>query len=187
VDLLSWVNYFDFLGADVPIRRSQLIIITGSVVLLASIVSIFVVRSNMTIQFYHPTTSLSQLLTVYMWICFPGLTTLIFWVRMCRFRVKIWTKFMCIRIEKCLILGNLMLSLLFRTVLGPLLFLCHISGLPNAMKSLDDCLLKAHKNNVNGQNLDQIYVYKNRKMLNLRKSNAEFAFFATLDIWMVHF
>jgi len=36
-----------------------------------------------------------------------------------------------------------------RTVLGPLLFLCHISGLPNAMKSLDDYLLKAHKNNVN--------------------------------------
>jgi hypothetical protein len=42
-----------------------------------------------------------QLLTVYMWICFPGLTTLIFWVRMCRYRVKIWTKFMCTRIEKC--------------------------------------------------------------------------------------
>jgi hypothetical protein len=31
----------------------------------------------------------NPLLTVYMWICFPGLTTLIFWVRMCRFRVKI--------------------------------------------------------------------------------------------------
>ena len=42
-----------------------------------------------------------QLLTVYMWICFPGLTTFIFWVRMCRFKVKIWTKFMCTRIEKC--------------------------------------------------------------------------------------
>jgi hypothetical protein len=42
-----------------------------------------------------------QLLTVYTWICFPGLTTLIFGVRMCRFRVKIWTKFMCTRIEKC--------------------------------------------------------------------------------------
>jgi hypothetical protein len=38
----------------------------------------------------------NPLLTVYMWICFPGLTTLIFWVRMCRCRVKIWTKFMCL-------------------------------------------------------------------------------------------
>jgi hypothetical protein len=41
-------------------RRSQLIIITDSVVLLASIVSILVVRSNMTIKFYYPTTSLSR-------------------------------------------------------------------------------------------------------------------------------
>jgi hypothetical protein len=40
-------------------RRSQLIIITGSVVLLASIVSILVVRSNLSIKWYHPTTSLS--------------------------------------------------------------------------------------------------------------------------------
>ena len=40
-------------------RRSQLIIITGSVLLLASIVSILVVRSNLSIKFYHPTMSLS--------------------------------------------------------------------------------------------------------------------------------
>jgi hypothetical protein len=33
-------------------RRSQLIMITGSVVLLASIVSILVVRSNLSIKFY---------------------------------------------------------------------------------------------------------------------------------------
>jgi hypothetical protein len=39
-------------------RRTQLIIITGSVVLLASIVSILVVRSNLSIN-NHPTTSLS--------------------------------------------------------------------------------------------------------------------------------
>ena len=45
-------------------RRSQLIIITGSVVLLASIVSILVVRSNLSIKFYHPTTSLSRNLFV---------------------------------------------------------------------------------------------------------------------------
>jgi uncharacterized membrane protein len=45
-------------------RRSQLIKITGSVVLLASIVSILVVRSNLSIKFYHPTTSLSQNLFV---------------------------------------------------------------------------------------------------------------------------
>jgi len=45
-------------------RRSQLIIITGSVVILASIVSILVVRSNLSIKFYHPTTSLSQNLFV---------------------------------------------------------------------------------------------------------------------------
>ena len=40
-------------------RRSQLIIITGSVVLLTSIVSILV-RSNLSIELYHPTTSLSR-------------------------------------------------------------------------------------------------------------------------------
>ena len=45
-------------------RRSQLIIITGSVVLLASIVSILEVRSNLSIKFYHPTTSLSRNLFV---------------------------------------------------------------------------------------------------------------------------
>ena len=39
--------------------RPQHIIITGSVVLLASIVPILVVRSNLSIKFYHPTTSLS--------------------------------------------------------------------------------------------------------------------------------
>jgi hypothetical protein len=41
-------------------RRSQLIIITSSVVLLASIVSILVVRSNLSIKLHHPTTSLSR-------------------------------------------------------------------------------------------------------------------------------
>jgi hypothetical protein len=45
-------------------RRSQIIIITGSVVLLTSIVSIFVVRSNLSIELYHPTTSLSRNLFV---------------------------------------------------------------------------------------------------------------------------
>jgi hypothetical protein len=45
-------------------RRSQLIIIMGSVVLLASIVSILVVRSNLLLKFYHPTTSLSRNLFV---------------------------------------------------------------------------------------------------------------------------
>ena len=45
-------------------RRSQLIIITGSVVLLASIVSILVVRSNLSIKLYYPTTSLSRNLFV---------------------------------------------------------------------------------------------------------------------------
>jgi hypothetical protein len=40
--------------------RFQLIIITGSVVLLTSIVSILVVRSNLSIKLYHPTTSLSR-------------------------------------------------------------------------------------------------------------------------------
>ena len=45
-------------------RRIQLIIITGSVVLLASIVSILVVRSDLSIKFYHPTTSLSRNLCV---------------------------------------------------------------------------------------------------------------------------
>jgi hypothetical protein len=41
-------------------RRSQLIIITGSVMLLGSIVSILVVRSNLSIKLCHPTTSLSR-------------------------------------------------------------------------------------------------------------------------------
>jgi hypothetical protein len=45
-------------------RRSQLIIIMGSVVLLASIISILVVRSNLSIKFYHPTTSLTRKLFV---------------------------------------------------------------------------------------------------------------------------
>jgi hypothetical protein len=40
-------------------RRSQLMIITASVVLLTSIVSILVVRSNLSIKLYHLTTSLS--------------------------------------------------------------------------------------------------------------------------------
>ena len=43
---------------------SQRIIIKGSVVLLSSIVSILVVRSNLSIKFYHPTTSLSRNLCV---------------------------------------------------------------------------------------------------------------------------
>jgi hypothetical protein len=43
-------------------RMSQLIIITDSVVLLASIVSILVVSSNLSIKFYHPTTSFSFIL-----------------------------------------------------------------------------------------------------------------------------
>jgi hypothetical protein len=46
--------------ASIYDRRSQLIIISGSVMLLVSIVSILVVRSNLSIKFYHPTTSLSR-------------------------------------------------------------------------------------------------------------------------------
>jgi hypothetical protein len=53
-----------WLKASTYDRRSQLIIITGSVVLLASIVSILVVRSNLSIKLYHPTTSLSRNLFV---------------------------------------------------------------------------------------------------------------------------
>jgi regulator of extracellular matrix RemA (YlzA/DUF370 family) len=45
-------------------RRSQLIMITDSVVLLASIVSILVVSSKLSIKLYHLTTSLSRNLYV---------------------------------------------------------------------------------------------------------------------------
>jgi hypothetical protein len=64
-------------------RRSQLIIITGSVVLLASIVSILVVRSNLSIKLYHPTTSLSRNLFVMQgnsWNCTTKYTK---WTRCC--------------------------------------------------------------------------------------------------------
>jgi hypothetical protein len=54
-------------------RRSQPIIITGSVVLLASIVSILVVRSNLSMILYHPTTSLSRNLFAWHWLQLPGL------------------------------------------------------------------------------------------------------------------
>jgi hypothetical protein len=64
-------------------RRSQLIIITGSVVLLDSIVSILVVRSNLSINLYHPTTSLSRNLFVMQgnsWNCTTKYTK---WTRCC--------------------------------------------------------------------------------------------------------
>ena len=62
---------------------SQLIIITGSVVLLASIVSILVVRSNLSIKFYHPTTSLSRNLFVMQGNSWNCTTKYIKWTRCC--------------------------------------------------------------------------------------------------------
>ena len=71
-------------------KRSQLIIITDSVVLLASIVSILEVRSNLSIKFYHPTTSLSQNLYVMQgnrWNCTTKYTK---WTRCCTGKVYIF-------------------------------------------------------------------------------------------------
>ena len=77
-------------------RRSQLIIITDSVVLLASIVSILVVSSNLSIKSYHLTTSLSRNLFVMQensWNCTTKYTK---WTRCCtgeKISPSIWTVF----------------------------------------------------------------------------------------------